>query len=117
MAQTPPSDPQKPVPQGKGCPRSAATPLVLKLYIADSSTMSQLAIGNLTDLLRSLPTACYQLEIIDGLDDPLRAVREGVLVTPTLRKVAPEPAVSLLGDLHDRQQVLRLLGIVNEPHE
>jgi len=87
---------------------------MLKLYIADSSPISLQAMGNLTDLLRLLPSTCYQLEIIDGLEDAARAVRDGVLVTPTLLKIGPEPAMSLLGNLADRQQVLRVLGMTVE---
>lgn len=109
MVQDPRNSPRRP-----NCPFSAATPLVLKLYVADNSPISLQAIGNLTALLRMLPAACYQLEVIDGLDDPQRAVRDGVLVTPTLLKLAPTPTVSLLGDLHDMQQVLRLLGVAEE---
>lgn len=90
---------------------SAETPLVLQLYLADSSTVSLLAGGNLAGILRLLPPASYQLEIIDALADPSRAVRDGVLLTPTLRKLAPAPAIMLLGDLHDRRQLLHLLGL------
>ncbi len=96
------------------CPFSTAAPLVLKLYIADNSLVSLLAIGNLTELLRPLPADCYRLEIIDGLDDPARAIRDGVLVTPTLLKISPAPPLSLLGNLADRQHVLRVLGITEE---
>ena len=114
MVQNPQYNPQPPEAQVEGGPYSSTSPLVLKLYIADNSPISQGAIRNLTDLLRALPPACYQLEIIDGLDNPMRAVREGVLVTPTLLKIAPTPTVSLLGDLHDRRQVRHLLGIPEE---
>ena len=105
MVQDPRNSPRRP-----NCPFSAATPLVLKLYVADNSPISLQALGNLTALLRMLPSACYQLEVIDGLDDPLRAVRDGILVTPTLLKLAPTPTVSLLGDLHDVQHVIALTG-------
>ncbi len=114
MAQDPQHNPRKPAACGEGCPYNASSPLLLKLYIANSSPISLQAIGNLTALLRSLPAACYQLEVIDALDDPLRSVRDGVLVTPTLLKLAPAPTLSLLGNLHDLAQVARLLGIVEE---
>ena len=109
MVQHPLNSPRQP-----SCPFSAAAPLVLKLYLADGSPISLQALGNLTALLRTLPSASYQLEVIDALDDPLRAVHDGILVTPTLLKLAPAPAVSLLGDLHDAQMLLRLLGMVEE---
>ena len=101
----------EPTEHGEPCPYSAAAPLILKLYIADSSPISLQAVGNLTALLHMLPSDCCQLEIIDALADPARAVREGILVTPTLLKIAPAPTVSLLGTLADRQQVERVLGI------
>ena len=108
------NNPQQPAAQVEGCPYSAASPLLLRLYIADNSPISLQAIANLNELLRTLPAACYQLEIIDALLDPLLAVRDGILVTPTLLKSAPTPAMSLLGDLHDKQQLFRLLGIPGE---
>ena len=104
----------QPVEHGEPCSYSAATPLLLQLYIADNSPISLQAVGNLTDLLRMLPTDCYSLEIIDALQHPLRAVSEGILVTPTLLKIAPAPTLSLLGSLTDRRQLEHLLGIAEE---
>ena len=111
MTMTPRNNPPNPAASAHGSSYSAAAPLVLKLYIADSSPISLQAVGNLQDLLRALPPDCYQLEIIDALADPLRALNDGILVTPTLLKLAPVSFVSLLGDLHDRHQLAHLLGI------
>lgn len=111
MAQHPRHSTRQPDAPVDDCPFSAASPLVLKLYIAGSSPISLRALSNLTTLLHMLPSTCYQLEIIDSLDAPLRAVRDGVLVTPTLLKLAPAPTLSLLGDLHDAHLVSGLLGI------
>ena len=107
-------NPPEPAAQREPCPYSAVSPLVLKLYIADSSAISLQALGNLTEILRALPPDGCQLEIIDGLEDPARAVRDGVLVTPTLLKISPAPVMSLLGNLADQQHVLRALGIPEE---
>ena len=114
MAQPPRNNSQPPILPGETRPFNAATPLVLKLYIADSSPNSLQAIGNLHAALHKLPSESYQLEVIDGLFDPLRAINDGILVTPTLLKIAPLPTVSLLGDLHDLPQLLRVLGIAEE---
>jgi circadian clock protein KaiB len=52
---------------------------------------------------------CFELEIVDVLQDPRRALDDGVLVTPTLVRLSPLPAVKIVGDLNEREQVLSAL--------
>jgi circadian clock protein KaiB len=46
------------------------------------------------------------------LEYPLRALADGVVVTPSLAKLHPLPAATVVGNLSDRAGVLRALGIV-----
>jgi circadian clock protein KaiB len=48
----------------------------------------------------------YDIEIIDVLKDPDRALADGIIVTPTLVKVAPVPQQVIMGNLSDAQRVL-----------
>jgi hypothetical protein len=54
----------------------------------------------------------FRLEIIDVLKYPLRALADGVVVTPSLAKLSPLPAATVVGNLSDKTGLLRVLGIV-----
>ena len=49
------------------------------------------------------------LRVVDILREPLRALVEGILVTPTLVRLSP-PVRHIVGDLSDRAIVLRALS-------
>ncbi len=53
----------------------------------------------------------YHLLIIDVLEDPQSAESDKIFATPTLIKHEPPPVRRLIGDLADREQVLRMLNI------
>jgi circadian clock protein KaiB len=52
----------------------------------------------------------WQLEVVDVFTDPMRAVEDKVLVTPTLLKLTP-PVVRIVGDLSQRETVLAALDL------
>jgi hypothetical protein len=45
------------------------------------------------------------------LENPRRAMAEGVLVTPSLTKLSPHPAAQVVGNLSDKLRVLLALGL------
>lgn len=94
--------------QGRGI-----LPLELRLYIAASAPNSQRAESNLRELLSRAGIEEFSLEIIDCIRDPLRALGDGVVVTPTLIKASPEPARSIVGTLSDARKVASALGIAD----
>jgi|SRR4051812_41806307 circadian clock protein KaiB len=85
--------------------------LVLRLYVAGDAPNSALARANLKRLLDSLDREQYALEIIDCLDEPLRALEDGVLVTPTLVRVEPEPKRTIVGSLSAADRVANALDL------
>src|SRR3954471_2930343 len=85
--------------------------LVLRLYVAGDAPNSALARANLKRLLDSLDSDQYALEIIDCLDEPLRALQDGVLVTPTLVRVEPEPKRTIVGALSAADRVANALEL------
>ncbi len=90
---------------------SAAEKLVLRLYVAGDAPNSVRAVANLKAICRRwLETDQYELEIIDVLREPLRALEAGVLVTPTLVGSAAA-TVSLVGTLDDYERVGQALGL------
>lgn len=89
----------------------ANAPLVLRLYVAGDAPNSVRARANLRRLLEELDDAAYQLEIIDCLEAPLRALDDGVLVTPTLVRVAPPPSRTVVGALSEARRVADALDL------
>ena len=84
---------------------------VFRLYIAGNAPNSRLAIANLAEIRQAYRLEHYELEIVDILEDPLVAIREGILVTPTLVKLCPEPVCKIVGNLSERSKVLQALGL------
>ncbi len=89
------------------------TKLVFRLYITQDAPSSARAIENLRTICRQYFAGQYDLEVVNTTTDPLRAVRDGIIVTPTLVKVSPEPAWSIVGDLSEDARILA--SIVGEP--
>jgi circadian clock protein KaiB len=83
----------------------------LRLYVADNAPNSARAIANLAAICKEHLQFTFKLEIIDVLKSPLRALADGILVTPHLAKLSPSPAAKIVGNLSDRSGVLLALGI------
>jgi circadian clock protein KaiB len=90
---------------------AAAAVVVMALYITDSGPNSVRAVANLEAICREHLQGNFRLEIIDVLQYPLRALADGVVVTPSLAKLSPLPTATVVGNLSDRNGVLRALGI------
>jgi len=84
--------------------------LVLRLYVAGDAPNSRRAVANARALCAAHFASAHELEIVDLLEHPLRAVADGIVVTPTLLKLVPEPVVRVIGDLSDLGRVLQTLG-------
>ena len=86
--------------------------LVMRLYVANSAPNSLLAIANLAAICQEfLIKDDFKLEIIDVINEPLRALADGILVTPSLAKLSPSPAAKIVGNLSDKSSVMHALGI------
>jgi len=83
----------------------------LRLYVAGGAPNSVRAIANLAAICKQHLQSAFKLEIIDVVKFPLRALADGVLVTPHLAKLSPSPAAKIVGNLSDRASVLAALGI------
>src|SRR5688500_6305147 len=89
----------------------AAAPLpeeiyVFRLYVVGTAPNSLRAVANLRALCQKHLLNRYELEIIDILDNPMRALDDEVLLTPTLVKLAPAPVTRVIGNLNDHASVL-----------
>lgn len=84
--------------------------LGLRLYVAGAAPNSVRAIANATAICEEHFAKRHRLEIVDVTWHPQRALADGVIVTPTLLKLRPDPPRRLVGDLSDTQQVLQVLS-------
>ncbi|MEO5963398.1 MAG: circadian clock KaiB family protein [Thermomonas sp.] len=82
-----------------------------RLYVAGDGPNSSQARANLAALCRDHLPERYQIEIIDVINEPERALADRIFMTPTLVKLAPAPVRTLVGTLSDRQVVLQSLGM------
>jgi circadian clock protein KaiB len=82
----------------------------LRLYVAGNAPNSVCAIKNLKAICEAHFPSGHELEIVDLLTQPLRALADGIIVTPTLLKLLPLPAQRLIGNLGDTKQVLLALA-------
>ena len=96
-------------------PADPDTKLVLRLYVAGDGPNSVAARANLRRLLGSRHPSSYSVEIVDCLDEPLRAIEEGVLVTPTLLRLAPSPRRVIVGSLSATRNVEAALDLAPTP--
>jgi circadian clock protein KaiB len=85
----------------------------LRLYIAGGTLASTRARENLHALCEKQGAGRFHIDVVDILREPLRAISEGVLVTPTLVRLSPLPLVKIVGDLSDMGTVLSALGLVD----
>jgi circadian clock protein KaiB len=89
----------------------ATTVVVMVLYITESGPNSLQAVSNIEAICEEHLKDNFRLEIVDVLEYPRRALADGVVVTPSLAKVFPLPAATVVGNLSDTSEVLRALGI------
>jgi len=96
------------------CNSAVAEPLRLRLYIADQSPNSVRAMSSLDVILDQCDLDPVDLEVVDVLREPLRALDDRILVTPTLIKLAPQPVVRIAGDLSHQLEVKLALGLISK---
>jgi circadian clock protein KaiB len=87
------------------------TVVVMCLYVAGRAPNSVKAVANLEAICRRHLKEGYKLEVVDVCEHPLRALNDGILVTPSLAKVSPAPTANVIGNLSDTGSVLAALGV------
>jgi circadian clock protein KaiB len=82
----------------------------LRLYVSGNAPNSLRAIINARAICQGQADPPFELEIVDVLEHPKRALADGIIVTPTLLKLSPAPIQRMVGNLSDTNQVLLTLG-------
>lgn len=82
-----------------------------RLYVAGDAPNSLQAIANLSDLCETHLPGRYEIEIVDVLVDPRRALTEAIYMTPTLVTDSPYPGHRIVGTLSHTEPILQILGL------
>ena len=90
---------------------------LLHLYITGATVNSTRAVRNIKDICEEHLKGRYELLIIDVFQQPELAQQEDLIGVPTLIKLRPGLVRRLVGDLSDRDRVLKALGISLPPDE
>lgn len=90
--------------------RNGPAGLSLRIYVAGQSPNSTLALTRIRALCAQVKHPC-ELEVVDLLAHPERALRDGVVLTPLVVRVFPQPEVRVVGNLSDANAVRRLLNV------
>ena len=86
-----------------------------RLYVADDAQNGALAKANLTAFCRVYLAGQHEIEIVDVLKEPKRALSDHIFMTPTLVKLAPSPVQRIVGTLSHTEVVLQALGLEAVP--
>jgi circadian clock protein KaiB len=84
---------------------------VFRLYIAGGAPNSVRALANLYAICHKHFPESHRIEVIDVLNEPLRALTEAIFVTPTVVKISPTPEQQIIGNLSEEEEVLLALGL------
>ena len=88
-------------------------PYVFCLYITGASPNSSRAITNIKDLCERHLKDKYELSIVDVYQQPKIAQTVDIIALPLLIRKNPLPERRLIGDLSDKERVIKNLGILN----
>ncbi|BAU55840.1 circadian clock KaiB family protein [Mucilaginibacter gotjawali] len=83
----------------------------LCLFVTGATPNSVRAISNLKELCETHLKGRYQLDIVDVYQQPLIAEKEQIVALPLLIKKFPFPQRRLIGDMSDKEKVLRGLNL------
>lgn len=90
---------------------SSRTKYKFRLYVAGDAPNSVQAQANLIVVCRTHLPDSYEIEVVDVLKEPMVALKDNVLMTPTLLKLSPAPVRRIVGALSQMQTVVDSLGL------
>lgn len=91
--------------------RDRGSRLLLELYVSGTTPKSIRAVRNLTALAEEHPDIEFSITIVDVYKNPELAKQAQVFAVPTLIRLWPKPVKRLIGDLSNKERVVKSLGI------
>lgn len=84
---------------------------VFQLFVAGDEYHSKMARENLAEICESHIEGRCSIQIVDVFKSFNVALENGILLTPALIKVLPQPRITIFGNLSDTRTVLKALQI------
>ncbi len=84
---------------------------MLRLYVTGLTPRSTRAINAVREVCAQQLAGKFDLEIIDVYQQPARILQDHVVALPTLVRQLPGPTRYIVGDMTDRQRLLKGLGL------
>jgi circadian clock protein KaiB len=100
------AEPSDVKPTGTPASPDASNIWTLRLYVAGQTPKSITAFANLTRICEEHLAGCYQIEVVDLLENPQLARGDQILAIPTLVRQLPPPMRKIIGDLSNTERVL-----------
>ena len=89
--------------------------LMLTLYIVSLNTEFRLLIEQLSSVLAATyKTGYWNLDVVEVLDMPEKALSKNIFATPMLVRDLPEPVLKLLGNLSKMPEVISSLSSIHD---
>ena len=85
--------------------------LRFRLFVAGDTQNSAEAIANLSVFCGEYLPNRHEIEVVDVLRVPARAMKDSVFMTPTLVKLSPSPVRQIVGTLSDPYVLSQVLGL------
>jgi circadian clock protein KaiB len=85
---------------------------VLRLYITGMTPRAGRAVENVRAICDEHLEGRYDLEVIDVYQQPVLARDEQIIAAPTLIKELPLPLRRIIGDMSNRDRVLKGLDLI-----
>ena len=85
-----------------------------ELFVAGNGPNSAQALVNLRALCNLRIPNRYTIAVVDVFQDPARALKEKIFMTPTLLRTSPRPECRIVGTLSHAANVADALGLGTE---
>ena len=82
-----------------------------RLYMAGDAPNSLEALANLRSLCEKHLPKRYEIELVNVFRHSKRALADGIFLTPSLVRLAPQPTRKIVGTLSDTRTVMQALGL------
>ncbi len=92
--------------------KTGARRYILRLYVSGATPKSLRAIRNISRICETTLEGRYSLEVIDVYQQPELLAEDQVIAAPTLIRQLPLPVRKLIGDLEDKENVLKGLDLI-----
>jgi circadian clock protein KaiB len=88
---------------------SAVSIFKFRLYVAGDAPNSTQAVSNIHAFCNELLKDQYDIEVVDVMREPQRALADGVFLTPMVVRTAPAPIVRIVGNLSEKEPLYQLI--------